>query len=39
MKLLVSDQAGVRPRDVLEELGLGDLESTGLVTRTAVELK
>jgi radical SAM-linked protein len=39
MKLLVSDQIGVRARDVLEELGLGDLESTGLVTRTAVELK
>jgi len=39
MKLLVSDQIGVRARDVLEELGLGDLELTGLVTRTAVELK
>jgi radical SAM-linked protein len=39
MTLLVSDQAGVRPRDVLEQLGLGDLEAAGFVTRTAVELK
>jgi radical SAM-linked protein len=39
MTLLVSDQAGVRPRDVLEQLGLGDLEAAGCVTRTAVELK
>jgi radical SAM-linked protein len=39
MTLLVSDQAGVRPRDVLEQLGLCDLEAAGYVTRTAVELK
>jgi radical SAM-linked protein len=39
MTLLVSDQMGVRPRDVLEKLGLSDLESAGFVTRTAVELK
>jgi radical SAM-linked protein len=39
MSLLVSDQIGVRARDVLEQLGLSDLEMTGDVVRTAVELK
>ena len=39
MTLLVSDQIGVRARDVLEQLGLSDLEMSGELFRTGVELR
>ena len=40
MRLRVGHEAGVRPREVLESLGLADLEAQGLhLARTAVELQ
>ena len=39
MKLLAVHEAQARPRDILEVLGLLDLESHGLLVRSLVELE